>query len=480
MFPFKMIGATAEFLFKRRVLTSHEGAEWASKREIEKFLSSRNRGLLLDGDSLRLSEEESFQNVCVIARVGAGKTSQYIIPNVLDKARSNCSLVVNDPKGEIYEKTAATMAANGYRLIVIDPENPNGSNCFNPLAEARNGVELEQIAEIIIKAGLPSDKDPFWSLGAIRLVTALLKCLNNAGKENPAYFNLANLTALLQNFGKAGEALQAFAVKYSVDPDDPNDWTLWKEWQGALSGNEQGVQSFVLNALTALRITTNPNVARITARSDFDLSEIRQKKTVIYFITPPQLMGYYAPLISMFFRSVFNACMRQLPAKGALPVYILYDEFGHSVIPHFSAVANTLRGYKASLSIVLQSVAQLEARYQKADAAAILGGFNTLVAYSASDPQTAAFFSQIIGKIRERVREDYTSLHEHIHEHELMLSNEVRTIAENEAIIVSRNRNPIKTRTVRYFENRTFARAATKKPTALPSRPLPPVELVKY
>lgn len=104
-------------------------------------------------------------------------------------------------------------------------------------------------------------------------------------------------------------------------------------------------------------------------------------------------MEYYSPLMSVFFRSVFNACMRSLPASDALPVYILYDEFGHSTILGFSSVANTLQGYRASLSIVLQSIAQLETRYGKADAAAIQAGFNTLLTYSGSDPQAAAFFS---------------------------------------------------------------------------------------
>jgi type IV secretory pathway TraG/TraD family ATPase VirD4 len=150
-FPFKAIPLLLAFLFRKELL-------------------SRNTGLLLDGESLKLAERESFQNVCVVARVGAGKTSRYIIPNVLERAKSPCSVVVNDPKGEVYEATSGYMRANGFRIIVIDPENLDRSNTFNPLTEAKNDIELDQIAEILIKAGKQggnqsSGNGDFWSSG---------------------------------------------------------------------------------------------------------------------------------------------------------------------------------------------------------------------------------------------------------------------------------------------------------------------------
>jgi type IV secretion system protein VirD4 len=221
-------------------------------------------------------------------------------------------------------------------------------------------------------------------------------------------------------------------------------------------------------------------VARITSKSDFALSDLRREKTIIYFITPPQLVEYYAPLVSVFFRSVFNACMRELPGRSALPVYILYDEFGHSTIPSFSSIANTLRGYRASLSIVLQSIAQLETRYGQADAASIQGGFNTLLTYSGSDPQTAEFFSRVVGTVRERARERIDKIEENIKEHALMLSNEVRTIERHEAILISTNRNPVKLKTVPYFESSRFARMAkNNRPLALPASNPPALTFVK-
>jgi type IV secretion system protein VirD4 len=460
---------TAGFFFKKWLLTNKTGAKWAPKKEIKKYLNSSNSGLLIDGQDLRLSEKESFQNLCLVSRIGTGKTARYIIPNVLDKAGANASLVVNDPKGEVYAATSGLMHAQGFKVIVIDPENIGRSSCFNPLWEAQTEIELEQLAEIIGKCGSTSTgKDQFWVNGSVRLLKALLKLLRNyAAHHDHRAFNLASLQYLLQNFGQRGEGLEEWIGKASVIPNAPYDRSLLNEWTGALQGNKQGVLSFVLNAVTALDMLTNKNVARLTAKSDFKLSDLRRQKTIIYFITPPQLAEYYGFLTSVFFRSVFNACMREMPGRGTLPVYILYDEFGHSTIPHFVSVANTIRAYNVSLSIVLQSVAQLNARYGEDYAQSMMGGFNTFMTYHASDSETCEMFSKLAGTVRERQQPDIGKpTVESYQEYRLITSNEVRTIPEGTAIIISGNRNPAHIPAQLYFQVKSMAKKASYRPFA--------------
>lgn len=475
--PFRAIGLVLMFLFKRQVLKQTEGARLAQKGDYSGRMNAGNTGLLLDGDTLRLSEKESFQNVCVIARVGAGKTSRYIIPNVIDRAKRNCSVVVNDPKGEVYEATSGYMKKHGFRVIVIDPEHPDRSHAFNPLTEAQTDIELDQIAEILIKAskggassqGAGGGSGDFWASGAVRFVSVFLGCLRNAGRENPAWNTLHNLYFLFQNFGEDGSRLDAFMARYSINPDHPTDQRLWNEWQGVLTGNKEGVQSFVLNAITALSAMRQANLAQVTATSSFSLERMRDEKIIIYFITPPQHAEYYAFLTSLFFRSVFNACMRA-PARPSghptnqpsnyLPVYVLYDEFGHSTIPSFVSTANTIRGYKVSLSIVLQSIAQLSARYGRDYAQSIQGGFNTQIAYAGSDPETASFFERIIGKTRVYQYHDptagsghsATSHMENYREQNLLNANEIRTMKSDEVLIVSGNSQPVLIPSKGYFE----------------------------
>ena len=469
--PFKAISVGSTRLFKEWALTEKSGAKLAKPKQHRDFMGKHHKGALLDGHSLRLSEDETSKNIVVMARTGAGKTSRNIIPNVLDKRKAAASLIINDPRGEVFAATSAAMQRAGYRVIVINPADAEISARFNPFAEARDDIELEQIAEIIVRAGNPQDQDAFWNSGAIRLVSVLLKALRNVERSTgQPVLTLANLTFLLQNFGADGGPINDWMANSSIDPHDPHDPTLWNEWKGALTGNPEGVQSFVLNALTALRALSNRNLAWLTSASDFSLQQMRHEKTCLYFITPAQHQEYYSFLVSVFFRSVFNAAMRQMPSKSDLPWHVLYDEFGHSTLPGFVSTANTIRAYKCSLTIVLQSVSQLADRYGRETAYAIQGGFNTAMTYPGADPQTAAFFEGIAGKVRERQKESWTKHTDQYREYNLLNASEVRTLPADTALIVSANRQPLLLKTKPYFAVPQFMSLAKQGAARLPRR----------
>ncbi|MEC4090917.1 type IV secretory system conjugative DNA transfer family protein [Pseudoalteromonas rubra] len=463
---FKAIGTFAykatEYLIKGKVLNTKQGSKLLSGSEASGFLSRRNKGLLIDGDNRYLSVSESFQNVCFTARVGAGKTTKYIISNVLAKANDNVSLVVHDPKGEVHQATSGCLKANGYNIIVFNPHDVSQSNLFNPFTEAKNFVELELIAETLIWSGNPKEGDAYWNNGATRILSALIKCLSFGDKK---YFNLPNLYHLLQNFGALGEGLDNWIAHNCWDPNFPDDESVLNEWKGALTGNKEAIQSFVGICLTALRALTNRNMRTFFSKSDYDLSRLRKEKTVIYFCTPPEHQKYYSFATSLFFRSVFNECMRNHHLDGkSLPVYILYDEFGNSYVSDFVSVANTIRGYGVSLSIILQSISQLSMRYGQKTADSIQGAFNTNICLSSSDPVTAEYFSKLSGRVRERQVAEFTDTHDNYREYNLLNSDEVRTMQDNEALLICKNRYPVKLTVTPYYQNRRFKKAASFPP----------------
>lgn len=446
------------FLIKGKVLETKQGAKFLTEDEASSFLSSRHKGLLIDGVDKRLSQSESFQNVCFSARVGAGKTSKYIIPNMLDKARQNVSIVVNDPKGEVHAATSGYLHANGYRIVVFNPHDISNTNLFNPFTEAKNAIELELIAETLIWSGNPKEGDAYWNNGATRILSCLIKCLSFGDKK---YMNLPNLHHLLQNFGVMGEGLENWVAHNCWDPKFPDDESVLNEWKGALTGNKEAIQSFVGICLTALKALSNRDLRLFFSKSDYSLSNLRKQKTAIFFITPPEHQKYYSFVTSLFFRSVFNECMRQEHLSGkSLPVFILYDEFGNSFVSDFVSVANTIRGYGVSLSIILQSISQLAMCYGQKTADAIQGAFNTNICLSSCDPITAEYFSKISGRVRVKQRKNLTDPHETYQEYNLLNSNEIRTMDDHEALLISKNRQPIKLTVTPYFQNRKFRKAA--------------------
>jgi type IV secretory pathway TraG/TraD family ATPase VirD4 len=468
---FKGFSKGLGYLIKGYALNKKEGAAFLKENEYSDFLSKKGKGLLLNGVDLRLSEQESFQNVLLAARVGAGKTSKYIIPNVLDKADKNCSVVVNDPKGEVFEKTSGFMKAKGFNVVVFNPKEISKSHFFNPFTETQDDTELEQIAETIIWSGNPSEKDAFWNNGATRILSVLIKILS-VGDER--FFNLPNVYKLLQNFGEDGSNLDKWIIKNGWNDKYPGDDYLQLEWQGALTGNAEAIQSFVGICMNALRSFTNRDMRAFFHKSDYSLENLRKNKTIVYFITPPENQQYYSFAISLFFRSVFNQCMRKEHlSRKSLPVYILFDEFGNSYVSDFVSVANTIRGYGVSLSIILQSISQLEDKYGLAKSKSSLGAFNTSLCLDSSDPYTADYFSKLGGKVREtQMKNTYSESNifdneTTMNEYNLLNSNDVRTMQSNEVLIISKNRNPVKIKITPYFQNRKFLKKTLFAPVEI-------------
>lgn len=473
--PFRVLVWVVVFVVKGRLLKQTTGAYFAKRKEYAAYLNPAHRGLLIDGRSLRLTEIESNQNVGVIAPVGAGKTTRYTMPNVLDCVGRNVSLVINDPKGEIYDATSGALARDGYRILRLDPENPAISMRLNPLLAARTDIELDQLAAIVVYASLPYSRDPFWALTAIRLLSVVFRLLRNAAEaDQPGVLTLGNALRLLQNYGADGRQLAHFIAHASINPNDPSDRTVFDLWKGATTGNKEAVLSSLITCSTALAPLGNQNLAWITAESDFDLTDLRRHKTALYIVTPPQHARFYAFFTSLVFKAVGNAAMQQMPGKGDLPIRFIWDEGGHIAMPDFVSFVNTVRGYNVSLSIVLQSPAQLDARYGREEAHAILSGFNTLITYSGADAETCLLFERLCGKVRERQRKDLfsTNPQDTYREYALVNASEVRTIKRNEMLVVSTNRQPVKLTTSAYFEVGRFKRLARRKPHPLPNRPV--------
>jgi type IV secretory pathway TraG/TraD family ATPase VirD4 len=330
---------------------------------------------------------------------------------------------------------------------------------------------MEQIARILVRAGSPgsSNSDPFWLDGAERFVSLFAKCLLNA--DDMKHFTLSNLYHVLQNFGSEGNGLYRFMEIYTKIPGRPYDNTLVDEWNALLVGNPKTIDGMIMSAQVALKSLASSNIAKITSFSSFSLSELRERKTIIYFISPSQHASYYAFFTSIFFQSVFNSAMRKLPEQGDLPIYVLYDEFAHSTIPDFTTTVTTIRKYKVSISVVLQSIRQLDIRYGKDQAEAMLGGFNSYMTLSGSDLQTTKFFEGMVGSVRRETRDTFLDPKRTFDERNLMNSDEVRRMGAREMLLVSTNRQAVKVNMQPFFENREMMRAVRRGAYQLPRNP---------
>jgi hypothetical protein len=177
--------------------------------ELKTYLHPKNTGLILS-PQYRLSLNQSFKNLGLVAPTGSGKTTRYVIPNIL-----NCqgNIVVTDPSGEIYQLTSGYMRSRGYKIQVLQPADPAHCLRFNPLFRFRSQQELKQIATTLGQHN--AGKDPFWTTSAI-----CLSALVNV--PDKSFVHLGNVRWLLNNYGVHGEGIEVLCECTSMMRVFPN------------------------------------------------------------------------------------------------------------------------------------------------------------------------------------------------------------------------------------------------------------------
>ena len=69
----------------------------------------------------------------VIGSTGSGKTQTIVKPMVNLLAKKGESMIITDPKGEIYKYSANYLKKKGYKIIVLNFREPLRGNSWNPL-----------------------------------------------------------------------------------------------------------------------------------------------------------------------------------------------------------------------------------------------------------------------------------------------------------------------------------------------------------
>ena len=454
-----LIARAAWNWWRARHIREENAARFLDSKSERELLASSNNGLVLDGVDARLTADDSFRNLAVVATTGAGKTSSFILPNLL--TLDDCSIVATDPSGTLYERTSGDLKSRGFDVVRLDPVNLAASIGYNPLSRANTFPEMQEVAHILIRTPNAGAKvDPFWVSGAEEITSIFIKCLKNH-PDADRYANLANLQYLLNSFSSA-DALLPFVA--ATAPDD----ATYHAFKGFSSQNEKTMQGLVSQAKSALTMLSDPDVARLTARSSFDFERLRKRKTALFLVFPQNRVSYYSLLANLFYTQLFHYCLDDRAYRAeALPIYFLLDEFGHLTIPDFPAIITTTRARRISLSLVLQSVSQLEERYGRQGAHTILyGGVASRLFFSGMDIETASMLAETIGDTTiERVDARGNTRFER---EPLMTPAALRAMPDDQVLYLFANKRPTLLAVKPYFERSAFLRRTKTPPFEAP------------
>lgn len=380
-------------------------------------------------------------------------------------------MVVTDPSGTLYARISGDLKARGYQVHQLNPLDLAASIGYNPLAMATTFPEMQEVAHILVRTATQGAKvDPFWLQGAEEIIGILIKCLKNH-VDADRYANLANLQYLLQGFGD-GQGLTPFVAANA--PDD----ATYHAFKGFISQSDKTMQGLLSQAKASLSMLADPDIARLTAKSTFDFSALRQEKTALFLIFPQNRVSYYALLANLFYTQLFHYCLDdRMYRADSLPIYFLLDEFGHLTIPDFPAIITTTRQRRISLSIVLQSVSQLEERYGKQGAHTILnGGVASRLFFSGMDIDTASELARTIGDTHLEQMDAMGNIR--TERQALMTPAALRAMPDNQLLYLFANKRPTLLTVTPYFERRDFVRRTKTPPYRPPGRNVGAVELV--
>lgn len=118
--------------------STHGTATWMQENEMKNILGFNDTpGLILgtyNEKIIKLPFESFFnKNISVFGSSGSMKTTSFLLPNLLELSKFNKSIIVTDPKAEIYRITATYFRKKNYIVKVFNLKDTKHSDRWNPL-----------------------------------------------------------------------------------------------------------------------------------------------------------------------------------------------------------------------------------------------------------------------------------------------------------------------------------------------------------
>lgn len=140
---------------------------------------SKSRGVILGklhGKAVCLPEKTRMnRNVAVFGASGSMKSRAYARNVVFQCVKRGESLIITDPKSELYADLCLYLKDNGYTVKVFNLISPENSDSWNCLAEIEGQELMAQLfCDVIIKNTGSLKADHFWDNSEMNLLKALV------------------------------------------------------------------------------------------------------------------------------------------------------------------------------------------------------------------------------------------------------------------------------------------------------------------
>ena len=376
---------------------------WMSRKEMSGVLElvadlRRYQGIvlgMLERKAVCVPEKTRLNsNLAVYGASGSMKTRSFCMNRILQGVSRGESLVICDPKSELYEKSSEYLRDKGYTVRVFNLVNPENSDSWNCLCEVEGQELMAQLfVDVIIKNTTGGGKgDHFWDSAEMNLLKALVLYVDKG--YPPENRNMGQVYQLITLNSET--ALNSLFEVLPINHPAKAPYSLFKQ-------ASDSVRSGVIIGLgSRLQVFQAELIKKITARDEIDLELLGQKPCAYFLVTSDQ-DSTFDFLASLFLSFVFIKLVRYADkncegGRLPVPVHVLGEELtACGTIPDLSRRLSVIRSRNISMSCVFQNLAGLQNRYPLNLWQEILGNCDVQLFLGCTDPLTAEFVSSRTG-----------------------------------------------------------------------------------
>ncbi len=432
-------------------------SRWCTDKEMKEKLSKINikdevykaSGIPLINDGKSIWVDNGDSHNIVIGSTGAGKTQDIVHPMVKVLAKNGESMIITDPKAEIYKEHAGLLKALGYNIIVLNFRDPQRGNCWNPLAlpyklykEGNTDKAMELLddvaSNILYEEG--GNKDAFWEKTSADYFAGLALGLFEDAKEEEVNINSISV---MTTIGEEKFGARSSYIKEYFNSKDPAS-AAYTCASGTVMAAEETKASILSTFKQKIRLfASRENLSEMLATSDFDMTKIGKEKTAVFMIIQDEKKTYHA-LATIFVKQCYETLIgtAQETSTGSLPIRtnFILDEFQNMPpLKDITTMVAAARSRHIRLTMIIQNFAGLEATYGKEVAQTIRSNCNNLVYLLTTELAALEEISKLCGEKKSK-KDDKTA------STPLITVSELQLMKENEAIVIKTRTRPFKTK----------------------------------
>ena len=432
-------------------------SRWCTDKEMKEKLSKivikdevyNASGIPLINDGKNIWVDNGDSHNIVIGSTGAGKTQDIVHPMVKILAKNGESMIITDPKAEIYKEHAGLLKALGYNIIVLNFRDPQRGNCWNPLAlpyrlykEGNTDKAMELLddvaSNILYEEG--GNKDAFWEKTSADYFAGLALGLFEDAKEEEVNINSISV---MTTIGEEKFGARSSYIKEYFNSKDPAS-AAYTCASGTVMAAEETKASILSTFKQKIRLfASRENLSEMLATSDFDMTKIGKEKTAVFMIIQDEKKTYHA-LATIFVKQCYETLIgtAQETSTGALPIRtnFILDEFQNMPpLKDITTMVAAARSRHIRLTMIIQNFAGLEATYGKEVAQTIRSNCNNLVYLLTTELAALEEISKLCGEKKSK-KDDKTA------STPLITVSELQLMKENEAIVIKTRTRPFKTK----------------------------------